>query len=95
MLGSGSLFGVKWMRGGEGMDPKKEMAMRKGLAMSVQKALRKHRVDPDNLGETASFLANILGGMIGVIFPQNRHEKEVQSLKGDIEYGIEMGVPEE
>ena len=64
------------------MDPRKEMAMRKALANSVQKALRKHQVDPKNLGQTASFLANVLGGMIGVVFPQNQHEKEVQSLKG-------------
>ena len=76
------------------MDAKNEFEIKKQVAISVQRALEKHHGNPENIGETVYFLANIIGGMIGAIFPVNQHDKVIESLKEHIEYGIENGIPE-
>ena len=77
------------------MDAKQEEVMRRKLAEKVQTALRRHRVNPETLSTTASFLAGVLGGMIGTVFPADQYEEQINALRGDIEYGIENGVPAE
>lgn len=77
------------------MDAKQEAMMRRKLTERVQRALRRHEVTPETLGETASFLAGVLGGMIGTVFPPEQHGEQIEALRKDIEYGIEHGVPEE
>lgn len=77
------------------MDAEKNAQVREKVARSVQHALRRHEVSPENLGETANFLCHLLGGMIEVIFPKQDWEKIIQGLREEIDYGIEMGIPEE
>lgn len=77
------------------MDATVDLKIRQDLAQRIQRALRSHQVNSEELGATASFLSAVLGGMIGAIFPPAKREVEIESLRGDIEYGIENGVPEE
>jgi hypothetical protein len=71
-----------------------EDQVRKRLASSVQKALHKHKVSAEDLGETARFLAQVLGAMIS-IFPVADRPSAIGDLRSDIEYGIANGVPED
>ena len=77
------------------MDAPQKAMMQHKLAEQVQRVLQRHQVTPEALSETASFLAGALGGMIGTVFPPERHDEQIKALRGDIEYGIEHGVPEE
>jgi hypothetical protein len=77
------------------MDAKQEAMMRSKLAEQVQHALHRHQVTSETLSETVSFLASVLGGMIGAVCPPKQHDEQIKALRGDIEYGIEHGVPEE
>ncbi|TAM44314.1 MAG: hypothetical protein EPN53_16690 [Acidobacteria bacterium] len=71
-----------------------EHEVRKRLAREVEKALHKHTVSAEDLGDTASFLAQTLGAMIS-IFPVSDQAAAIDDLRPDIEHGIAMGVPEE
>lgn len=57
------------------MGAEKSAQVRHKGAQSVQHALQRHKVNPENLGETANFLCHVLGGMIEVIFPKQDWEK--------------------
>ena len=71
-----------------------EHEVRKRLAQDVQRALHKHKVFAEELGDTASFLAQVLGAMIS-IFPVADRAAAIDDLRPGIERGIVMGVPEE
>ena len=71
-----------------------EDQVRKRVANEVQAALQKHKVSADDLGETVTFLAQILGAMIS-IFPVADRAEAIEDLRPTIEYGIANGVPED
>lgn len=75
------------------MDGKSEHEIKRDLAISVQKALSNHRVNPENISETANFLAYVIGEMIRVLIPENMHGETIEDLKKEIEYGIKHGIP--
>jgi hypothetical protein len=77
------------------MDARQEGIMRRKLATRVQTALRNHKVNPETLGDTASFLAGVLGGLIGAICPEEQYDKQIEDLRESIVYGIENSVPDE
>jgi hypothetical protein len=71
-----------------------EYDLRKELAASVQKALIRHKVNPEQMGETMRFLGLVLGGMIAKIYPPDEHDIAVNSFVKEIKKGIEKGLPE-
>jgi len=77
------------------MDVKQEILANQRLAKEVQVALHKHEVDPFQIGETVYFLAQILGGIHTVVLPSKSISEILELIKDSIEYGMEMGIPEE
>jgi|GEM_PF-6090777 hypothetical protein len=77
------------------MDAYKEITARHDVAQQVQRALRSHKVNEENLGSTIDFLSNTLGGIIGALFPQETHEEKIKFCIEEIKHGIENGMPEE
>jgi hypothetical protein len=77
------------------MNTQEDILTRQRIAQSVQMALKKHRVNPEDIGKTIDFLANVLGGIIGPLFPSKQIEDKIGFIKEQIVNGIEMGIPEE
>lgn len=76
------------------MEMNQEAEARQRLAPLLQEALQNHQVNPANLGGTATFLSQMLGVIIGTIFPPEELENGIQFIRRSIEYGVQHGMPE-
>jgi hypothetical protein len=77
------------------MNTNDEILTRQKVAESVQVALANHKVNPEQIGQTIDFLSQIIGGIIGTLFPSEKNENYFKQVMEDIEIGVEHGIPEE
>ena len=76
------------------METKQNYQIEKNLAISIQKALLAHQVDPEKIQETMTFLGVVLGGMIGSLYPESEHDEKVAETLESIKEGLQKGLPE-
>lgn len=70
------------------MQKKTDNEIKKDLAKSVQKALIAHQFEPDKIQEIMEFLGLVLGGMIGSIYQEDEHEREVARVTEHIKMAL-------
>ena len=77
------------------MDLKQDRQMRQNLAKEVQVKLNNHKVNPEEIGATVDFLAEIIGGIAFTVFPNKEIEDVIGLIKDQIERGMEEGISDD
>ena len=77
------------------MDARQEILINQKVAEQVRSALLNHRIDATQIGETVNFLARIIGGIHSAVLPLKSISEVLEIIKEEVEYGMEMGIPEE